>query len=184
MKVYWLSVLLFSTSAYAQIYKWVDADGVVHYGDEPVSNQVKPMKDLPDLSTYSPRRIISKPIRRMRTEERVGATKQSRLDKAHAMRDPSVAGTYDEIVIVSPEEGATIKTPPGQLSIFLALDPVLKKDDYIQVSLDGKTMAQRFTSTFLRIPKPSKGEHQLQILVVGSTGKLLSQSEVRSFHVR
>ena len=41
LKIATLLVLIFSTTAYGKLYKWVDEDGKVHYSDKMPPDQIK-----------------------------------------------------------------------------------------------------------------------------------------------
>ncbi len=55
MKRYAIFLLLLMVSVVqAEIYKWVDSAGNVHYGDQPETSKTKKMQKLLGLSTYAP----------------------------------------------------------------------------------------------------------------------------------
>ena len=48
-----IALLLTLVPARGEVYRWTDDKGVVHYGDKPPKEGVKPV-ELPPLQTYSP----------------------------------------------------------------------------------------------------------------------------------
>lgn len=50
MKAVLLLLLCISAAAYAEVYKWVDKNGKVHYGDRPTSSQATEIKIKPPSS--------------------------------------------------------------------------------------------------------------------------------------
>lgn len=55
MRILLFTVILFSLAgglAGAQIYKWVDANGTVHFSDKPVADQQAEVVEAPPVQTY------------------------------------------------------------------------------------------------------------------------------------
>lgn len=168
----WLSPLQ------AEIYKWVDGAGNVHYGDEPQSSGANRMQNLPGLSTYQPRSLPepepSSPVKQVTAPADISADS----------RTSSAANRYREITIVSPEQGAEIRSKAGVLPVFLALAPVLKKDDYLQIWLDGKLQPAKYQSSVIRLQDLAEGEHRLVVAVHGKEGGELLRSSERTFSLK
>ncbi len=168
----WLSLLIlllaFPLSA-AEIYKWVDEKGNVHYGDAPGGAGAKPLTRLPGLSTYRPPALP-------KLEERKSA--------APSAAEPSQASAgYRMVKVVSPEPQATIRSAPGEVPVFVALDPVLREGHYLQVILDGKPLPQKHASTVIQLSNVDRGEHRIAVAVYDADGKLLKQSESHVFYL-
>jgi hypothetical protein len=159
----------------AEIYKWVDAQGNVHYGDEPQGAGAKPMRQLPGLSTYSPPPLPSrKPVDEMKREgAREGEDRISR---------PQQPG-YTELKIVSPENGGTVRSSPGEVPVFVALSPLLREGDYFRVILDGQVLPKRYTSTVIRLNNVDRGEHRIAVVVFSKEGSKLLQSDTHTFYL-
>ncbi len=152
------------------IYKWVDAQGNVHYGDEPGQSSAKKMKQLPGLSTYAPR-----PIKVERSEP------MKEQGKATVPEKPAV--NYRSISIVKPEDGETIRSNPGTVEIFIALAPSLGKTDHIRVVLDGNPVPGQFKKSVVQIENVNRGEHQLSVAVYNSRGRKLLGSASHTFYL-
>lgn len=158
----------------AEIYKWVDSAGNVHYGDQPDSSAAKKMKALPGLSTYAPPAVPETPATEMEVEE---------SGDVPVPAAPKKQFTYRELSIVSPDEGATVRSSPGSVTVFVALAPVLRKDDYLQVILDGTALKPKYHSTVLQLENVDRGEHRLAVAVFDKDGKKLLQSPARVFQL-
>jgi len=164
-----LLILLLSPSVHAEIYKWVDERGNVHYGDEPAAPGAEPVQDLPGLSTYAPPSLPS-----MKSSEEA--------ESAGASTVPAHPG-YKVLRIISPEPEATVRSAPGEVAVFVALDPVLYEGDYLQVILDGKALPEKYTSTVIHLNNVDRGEHRISVAVHDSSGKKLKQSKSVTFYL-
>lgn len=167
----------FAFGVQAEIYKWVDSAGNVHYGDQPDSSGAKKMKKLPGLSTYAPPQAPKKP------ETLEMETDVEDSDGEPVQAAPKEKFTYRELSIVSPDEGATVRSSPGSVTVFVALAPVLRKDDYLQVILDGTALKPKYHSTVLQLENVDRGEHRLVVAVYDKDGKKLLQSPTRVFQL-
>ena len=99
-----LFVVLLSTQAFAQAYRWVDENGVVHYSDRPSPGAEQVV--LQDANAV-----------RMRTP-------------APRPRDPEPAAppapTYESVSIASPAAEETLWNIGGELTVTVSVDPGLR----------------------------------------------------------
>ena len=175
MKTLYMLILALAFSfAHAEIFKWVDADGNVHYGDQPDSAAAKPMKKLPGLSTYAPPVVPEK-----EQEEDVFENGSEAVEPPAAGNTP--APGYRSINIVSPEEQGTVRSSPGTVPVFVALAPVLRKGDYLKVILDGKPSKEKYRGTVINLQNVDRGEHRISVAVYSKQGKELLRSDTRTF---
>ncbi len=176
MKLFSLLVLVLSFSAvHAEIYKWVDSEGNVHYGDQPDTAAARPMKNLPGLSTYAP------PV--VPEQEEPLSREGADVTTAPGRPAPTEGGVqeYRSISIVSPEEGGTVRSSPGTVQLFIALAPVLRQGDYLKVILDGKSLKEKYRGTVISLQNIDRGEHKVAVAVYNKKGRKLLQSDTRSF---
>ena len=171
-----LSLLFLSLAATAEIYKWVDDKGVVHYGDQPPKPGARPLEKLPELTTYRPR-----PVQPSVTPAPTAASPKP-LPEAIVRQMQSAKG-YQTLKIVSPEEEGTVRSSPGVVPIFVALDPPLRKGDYFKVVLDGKPWPGSFHSTVIRLQNVDRGAHTLSVGVYSADGRRLLQTPPRTFYL-
>jgi hypothetical protein len=99
------------------VYKWTDADGVVHFSDQPVPGAEKIV-----TASGSTRGILSQPAPSAPTTEKP-KTKKGPID-------------YDQFNITSPAPDQTF-TGDQPVSVALALDPALKPNQSVAWSLNG-----------------------------------------------
>ncbi len=168
-----LLLLLFVAAAQAEIYKWVDSAGNVHYGDQPDASNAKKMNKLPGLSTYAPPVVPEKPIQEVEENQ----------PDAPPVEVVSKKFSYREITIVSPDEGGTVRSSPGTVSVFVALAPVLRKGDYLKAILDGSVLEKKYGSTILKLENVDRGEHSIAVAVYDKSGKKLLQSSTVTFQL-
>jgi hypothetical protein len=174
MKILYTLILTLAFSfVHAEIFKWVDGDGNVHYGDQPDSAAAKPMKKLPGLSTYAP------PIVQEQEEDVFEGDSSVVVPSAPA--DKGTIQGYRSINIVSPEDQGTVRSSPGTVPVFIALAPVLRKGDYLKVILDGKPSKAKYQGTVINLQNVDRGEHRLAVAVYSRQGKELLRSDTRTF---
>lgn len=168
-------VLLLPLAAQGEIYKWVDEKGNVHYGDEPQVPGAERMKKLPGLSTYSPPPL---------PQEKRGELEEQGDEVSRDVIEPTPAHPgYRQIKIIGPEDQATVRSSPGEVPVFVALDPVLREGDYLKVILDGKPLPERYSSTVILLKNVDRGEHKVAVAVHGKDGKKLLQSAANTFYL-
>lgn len=162
--VFIISVVLTATVSAEEIYKWVDGAGNVHYGDQPQGSRATKMKELPGLSTYAPPPVVEE-------KEAVSGDGDGDGDAtAAAVEEQEPVAAYREIRLIKPEKEETIHSNEGLVDIFIALSPVLQKDDYFKVSLDGTALPQKYSSTVINLTGIDRGEHTVSVGVYNKAG--------------
>jgi len=150
-----LAALLASQAVAAEVYRWVDEDGTVHFGDQPPPGAEK--VELPPPSTYTPPPLP--PI-------------QSRPQA------PAEAPAYSALRILQPQDRATIRDNAGNFEVSFATEPGLKSQlgHQYRVLLDGRPVA-RISAGSYRFENLDRGEHRIQVQVVDPQGRVLIESE-------
>lgn len=160
---------LLSVASAEGIYKWFDAQGNVHYGDNPGERPAKKMNQLPGLSTYAP-----PPIKVQQEPAKI---------QSKATTPEKNAVNYRSISIVKPEDGETVRSNPGVVEVFIAVAPPLGKTDHIRVTLDGKPVPGQHKKTVVQLEYVDRGEHQLSVAVYNSNGRKLLGSASHTFYL-
>lgn len=157
MSNYWLLLGLFISlnPLHAQIYKWTDSSGDVHFSDKPHPGAEE--IELPKVQTYSAPQVP------------VAETTPEPITKA-----PPEA--YEKINIIQPEDQATIRNTEGYVSIIAELDPPLQKGDKIQIIFDGAALGKPQDTTVIALRDINRGSHTLAVQVVSPKGKVLNTS--------
>jgi hypothetical protein len=141
--------LLLATAVQADVYRWTDKNGVVHYADKPLVPEAKPA-DLPNLQTYqagSPPPLID-----------LAAT-------------PPARGLIN---ISSPASGASIDDADG-LTIEVATE--MADGQGVVYYLDGAAQNKTPTpSTALLISSLKPGAHTVTAALVDTSGHELARA--------
>lgn len=147
----------------AEVYRWVDEDGVVHYTDKSPDASAEPA-DLPALQPYQPR----------------SAPSREDGENAHA----AVGGTPDyQLRIASPAQDQVIRSPQPAQTVSAAVKPPLAKGHGLRFVFDGQDVNEQPTrSASIQIPAVYRGTHTLSVSVVDGNGKELKRSDTVTFH--
>ncbi|MDB5987544.1 MAG: hypothetical protein JWR16_2597 [Nevskia sp.] len=147
--------LLLTTVAQAEVFRWTDKDGVVHYADKPLVPEARPAA-LPTLQTYqagSPPPLI-------------GA-------------QPAAAG----ISISAPAAETTIRDADGKLTIEVAATPAAGQG--VIYYLDGAAQNSTPTpSTALLLSRLQRGTHTLSAALVDAGGRELARAAPVTIYVK
>lgn len=147
-----VSLAWLSFAALADVYRWVDKDGVVHYSDKAPTPDAKPA-ELPQLQTYRP-----------------GSPPPLAAEPAKA-----AAAVPASLSITSPAQEETIRDTDGKFTVTVAA--ALGNGEGLVYYLDGA--AQNSTPTpsqaFL-FSGVDRGEHQLAVAQVGADGHEIARS--------
>lgn len=147
-----------------EVYRWVDKDGVVHYGAQPPNKDAKPAA-LPDIQTYSHR----------------ASNKALPVAPVDASAKP-FAGVK-ELRITAPVQDEIFRDPVAGIGVSVAVVPALPPGTGIVFYLDGAAKnARPSPSTSMVFNAVERGEHTVVAAVVDAAGKELSRSPPVTFH--
>jgi hypothetical protein len=166
MRWMWMVLLLpMSAGAVAgEMWRWVDANGVVHFSDRPHPGAER--VELGSAQSYTAPAIP--PPRREQPEQ-----------------EGEPASLYSRLSIVSPSEGETLWNIGGELNVQIALEPLLASGHQLRIFLDGSQVegvpqgATQFT-----IGEVFRGERTLRASIVDAQGRELVSSETVTFFVQ
>ncbi|HVC28969.1 MAG TPA: DUF4124 domain-containing protein [Gammaproteobacteria bacterium] len=141
------------------VYKWVDAQGNVHYTDHPRPGAEK--VQLPKTQTYQP----SSPV-------------DMSTPAPQATTEVPTAG-YQQLNIASPASQATLWYV-DEVPVTVSLTPALRSGDTLTYHLDGQSIGPttETTVTFKNIPR---GEHTVSVTLNAANGATLSAGPVTFF---
>jgi hypothetical protein len=148
----------------AEVYRWVDADGVVHYSDRPHPGAERVIIQAAPTSGN-----LAVPSRSSRREP----------------ENPEAAGTGYELSIQSPTQDEVLWNIEGQLEVAAAVEPSLRPGHQLQVILDGRpvtTLPPGITRT--RLSEVYRGTHTVAVEVLDESGNSLVRSPAVPFVVR
>lgn len=150
----------------ATVYKWVDAQGVVHFSDQPHPNA----QEL----DVQPKNLVSTP--EGTAPVRSGSTTSTPAGPA--------APPY-RCDLIRPENDEVFLNT-STISARVQIEPQLAQSDQIAIAIDGKRVQNQPTrgSEFV-IQDVERGTHTLVITVYDSTGQnQLCSTSTATFHVR
>jgi hypothetical protein len=158
--------LLATTAATAEVWRWVDENGVVHFSDTPREGA-----------------------------ERIDVSESRQTTGARVYRDtqPASSGNaeqpaeeepfnYESLTISSPGAEETLWNIEGTLSVSLALNPGLQSGHQVRVYFDGEP--RMVNSTSFTIDEVWRGVHNIQAEVLDETGRLMIRSQPNRFYVQ
>ncbi len=163
-------ICIISLPANATIYKWVDEDGNVVFGDQPPVNRKKQEIKQAPLNTYS--------------EPKPQAVAPEAPSENGTGDEEEKVTTYRKFSITSPGNDEAIRSNSGQLTIQISIAPPLDQaaGHQIQIQLDGKEAAIS-QSDAITLNELSRGTHTLKATIIDKNGKPLKQSSIHTFHL-
>ncbi len=149
----------------ASVWKWRDANGVVHYSDQPVPGAELVNGLGANASSYTPVPAAS------------AASSQSSKSSA--------AVTYTNVEIWKPSADATIANTGGQVSVGVRVEPALATGHRLALYLDG-VLVSGFPpqDSDYDLSDVERGTHSLTLVVLDTRGKQVATSSTVQFHIR
>jgi hypothetical protein len=167
----WLVVSLFAAAATqaAVVYKWTDADGVVHYSDQPVPGA---------------QRILtpSNPSNASNSSNPLGSA-QSQPNAVPNKAQPTAAG-YTLLAIESPSQNEVF-FGDQPIPVRLRLDPDLEENRSITWYLNGTPLDDQGTNSLgFTLQSLSRGEYGLVATVTNLKSGVAQSTASVTFYVR
>lgn len=159
-----LSLLLLSLplSLSAQVYRYVDEKGVVHYSDKPPSKDAKPIV-LPKLQTVP---ALSVPAS--------GAESSP----------PAAAPRSYKVTVTSPAPDQTYRDPGASITVAASVTPELAEGEALMFYVDGAPAGSAGSgSNGITLSGLERGEHSVAAAVVNAEGRELARSAPVRFHL-
>lgn len=155
--------LVSGAAAAATVYKWVDADGVIHFSDQP-----HPQAQELDVQ---PKNLVSTPP----VETSATTANAPTAAAAPPYRCDLIRPENDEVFLNT-----------RTISARLRVEPDLAPGDQVAIAIDGKRVQNQPTrATEFVIPDIDRGTHTIMIAVYDRTGeKQLCTTGAVTFHVR
>jgi hypothetical protein len=142
-------------------YRWVDAQGVVHYSDTPQPGAQR--LQIQPAQTY-----------------RAGASGQPGSAPSGGTADQA----YQSCTVVEPQAEQSLYAPES-VDVLVELDPARRPGDQISVTLDGHALESPDGSGLhFRIETPDRGAHTLEVNVRDAAGNVVCSSPALTFYVQ
>jgi hypothetical protein len=161
----WLAIGLLTgfTAQAAVIYKWVDADGVVHYSDQSSPGAEKIVTAVPSTPAASAARNATGPIAPQRTA-------QGGLN-------------YTDFTITSPAQEQTF-FGEDVVAVHLNLNPSLRPNQSIMWHLNGKQLDFPSNAVSFVLPRLDRGTYSLAATITDQQTSESATSNNVTFFVR
>jgi hypothetical protein len=148
----------------AEIYKWVDNKGVVHYSDKPPAQNATPAK-LPPLQTY-----------------KHGTNPD--LGKFEHGSDAPITAAGPQIQVVTPASDETFRGGERTVPVAVVVTPGLAQGQQLIYLLDDKPQPGPTTDTSYALTNVDRGTHTAAVAVVSADGTEVARSSGVTFHVQ
>lgn len=142
------------------LYRWVDAQGVIHYSDTPQPGAEK--VEVSEAQTFP----------------------SSPAPGSELAAPAASAAIYRSCEIEQPQSQQSIYAPET-VGVAVRLVPELRDGDQLAVSVDGQDLPSVDGSSLVfQIPMPERGAHTVQAVVRDAEGHALCTSTPVTFYVR
>jgi hypothetical protein len=146
----------------ATVYKWVDAQGITHYSDQP-----HPQAQEIDVQ---PRNVVSSPP-------------QATANSTAAKPANGAEGTRYQCAVTRPENDEVFLNT-STVSARVRLQPNLQPGDQVVITVDGKRLNQPTVGDDFVMTEVERGSHTLLMAVYDRSGKQQLCAASVTFHVR
>ena len=155
LMVVFLSLL--TCVANAQVYKWTDSQGVVHFSDTPHFGA----ETLDNIQTqnYS----TPPPV-------------QSTLPVINKELNANTQKLYTKLAIIQPEDQATIRNNQGYALVTVEVQPKLFSGNKLQVVFDGKPQGAPQETLIFQLNGIYRGSHNVAVQIVDAAGEVIKTS--------
>ena len=158
--------LFLATAATADVWRWVDENGVVHFSDTPVEGAEQ--IDVSEANRTTGARVFT-------PAPRVAGEGQQQPAEPETFR-------YESFSVASPAAEETLWNIEGTLNVSLALTPPLQSGHQVRVYFDGNP--QMVNSTSFTLNEVWRGVHNIQAEVLDETGRLMIRTQPNRFYVQ
>ena len=155
-----LSTAVLANNGRTTVYKWVDAQGITHYSDQPHPNAQK--LEIQGAQTFS-----ALPV------------PQSSSAPATEQSPPSSATSYDSCAIAQPGDQQMLMNV-YQATAVVQTSPGLRPGDQVHLFVDGKQIPGSGTSYTFPV---FRGQHSVQAVIEDSTGQIVCETSSVTFFV-
>lgn len=161
--------LLAGVGAVAEVFRWVDKEGVVHFSDRP--HEGAEIVTLPEAQTFS---APAAPSRRQTAETAVEAETDSSEDVG-----------YKSLRIMSPGQDEVLWNTGGAVNVVVDMQPKLQAGHSVKLFLDGQMVSglaggQRN----FQLSEVFRGTHALRAEIHDASGNGVFRSTAITFTVQ
>ena len=151
------------SSAFAEVFTYLDSDGNRVYTDQPKPGNAKrvemaPMNQMPVIK--NPERPRAQPAA------------------------PVAAPLYQVLRILFPEPDSVVEDAAGNLMVTINSEPALLPEHNYRLLFDGKQAGQPSRSAVFPLENLERGTHQLAVEIIDSQGQVIERTPSQPVHVR
>ncbi len=147
----------------AEVYRWVDESGTVHFSDSPGPDAER--IEIPEPTTVQSR----KP--------------EPRADRSEPEEDEE-GDHYERFAIEAPGHEEQVRSNNGRLDVRFGIGPGLREGDRIELLLDGDPApGSPFTTPRVTHEHLNRGEHALSARIVDGDGKVQADAGPVTFYL-
>lgn len=165
----YLSLLAAPYMSAANIYKWTDKDGSIHFSDKP--HKGARTVRLKPVQTYNPKKVANLS----------DVTDLIYGQKPKAGKGKEAKG-YSNVEITQPKNDAPIRSNNGNVTFVVALEPGLEDGHQVAIYVDG-ALAKKSASTAVTVQNIDRGTHKAIAVVMDSNDVELKSSGEVTFHL-
>lgn len=153
--------LLVCSPSNAEIYRWVDADGRIHFSD---------------------RRTLDAERVDVRFSAPAGSDPTTALGPSSP--DEAYRGPYAALDILTPALDETLTETESGVPVSLQIDPALIGGHRLLLLLDGNALPVEGAHTQFKLTGIGAGSHRLQLQIRSTDDRIVAQSAPRTFQLR
>ncbi len=147
----------------ADVWKWRDAQGVIHYSDQPVPGAERVITQA--SNTFTP----------------AAAAVPSSAAQSSA---PAAAFSYSNVEIWKPSNEATLMNT-STVDVAARIEPGIAPGHQVALYFDGKLVeGSSPQATSFTLNEVSRGEHSLTLVIADAQGKRVTSSSSVTFYVQ
>lgn len=165
------SLMIMFSASFAEVYKWTDSQGNVHFSDTPHegAEQLK----IPESQSYSP---PASP----KSDSKV----QNDDSESQGISDSeSQDDFYTKVEITQPSSEATIRNNQGHVVVAAQVEPVLLKEDSVQIIYDGTPIGKPQHSLIFQLNGIVRGAHTIAIQILSPRKTVKKTSSPVTFYM-
>lgn len=159
-----LSALATTVASAAPAWRWVDADGTVHYSDRPVPGATQ--VELPT------------------TARPTTAARTSQPGAQPAAATPEAGPAYTRFDIVSPAQQETLWNTGGTVTVQVEVQPGLQQGHRLDLMYDGERLNLLASGSSFTLTEVFRGIHTVQAVIVDGSNNVLLRSLPVQFMVQ
>lgn len=155
-----VSFFFLQTAVAETVYKYVDENGNTVFTDEPRKGaEVLDVQPVPTVPAF-------------------------RVPPSTPERPAPAAFKYNKVVIVSPAHQHNFINETETITVQAALSPALRRDDRLQLLLNGAPHGEPASTTQFTLPELPRGQYSAAVNIVGQNGEVLGTSDTVEFYVK